>query len=97
MKFAYFFVSFFFQGYWGCAIGKARQAAKTEIEKLQVRCYSFVVPFQDKCSYVITLPFWMPRICKVQEKQMEYFLVHSRRCFSLYNSSISEVLPLGNG
>ena len=23
-------------GYWGCAIGKARQAAKTEIEKLQV-------------------------------------------------------------
>lgn len=31
-----FLVSFFFQGYWGCAIGKARQAAKTEIEKLQV-------------------------------------------------------------
>ena len=25
-----------FQGYWGCAIGKAKQAAKTEIEKLQV-------------------------------------------------------------
>lgn len=25
------------QGYWGCAIGKAKQAAKTEIEKLQVR------------------------------------------------------------
>lgn len=24
------------QGYWGCAIGKAKQAAKTEIEKLQV-------------------------------------------------------------
>uniref|UniRef100_A0A674BHL1 Proteasome subunit alpha type n=1 Tax=Salmo trutta TaxID=8032 RepID=A0A674BHL1_SALTR len=24
-------------GYWGCAIGKAKQAAKTEIEKLQVR------------------------------------------------------------
>ncbi|KAM9292290.1 proteasome subunit alpha type-3-like, partial [Gastrophryne carolinensis] len=23
-------------GYWGCAIGKAKQAAKTEIEKLQV-------------------------------------------------------------
>lgn len=27
----------FAQGYWGCAIGKAKQAAKTEIEKLQVR------------------------------------------------------------
>ncbi|XP_017386384.1 proteasome subunit alpha type-3 [Cebus imitator] len=25
------------QGYWGCAIGKARQAAKTEIEKLQMK------------------------------------------------------------
>ncbi|XP_006865009.1 PREDICTED: proteasome subunit alpha type-3-like [Chrysochloris asiatica] len=24
-------------GYWGCAIGKARQAAKTEIEKLQMK------------------------------------------------------------
>ncbi|AWP16851.1 Proteasome subunit alpha type [Scophthalmus maximus] len=24
-------------GYWGCAIGKAKQAAKTEIEKLQMR------------------------------------------------------------
>uniref|UniRef100_A0A8C6SWL0 Proteasome 20S subunit alpha 3 n=1 Tax=Neogobius melanostomus TaxID=47308 RepID=A0A8C6SWL0_9GOBI len=24
------------QGYWGCAIGKAKQAAKTEIEKLQM-------------------------------------------------------------
>ncbi|KAG8536664.1 hypothetical protein GDO81_025917 [Engystomops pustulosus] len=23
-------------GYWGCSIGKAKQAAKTEIEKLQV-------------------------------------------------------------
>lgn len=27
----------FIKGYWGCAIGKAKQAAKTEIEKLQVR------------------------------------------------------------
>ena len=26
-----------FQGYHGCAIGKAKQAAKTEIEKLKVR------------------------------------------------------------
>uniref|UniRef100_A0A674N1N8 Proteasome subunit alpha type n=1 Tax=Takifugu rubripes TaxID=31033 RepID=A0A674N1N8_TAKRU len=25
------------QGYWGCAIGKAKQAAKTEIEKLQMK------------------------------------------------------------
>ncbi|EGW06495.1 Proteasome subunit alpha type-3 [Cricetulus griseus] len=25
------------KGYWGCAIGKARQAAKTEIEKLQMK------------------------------------------------------------
>lgn len=24
-------------GYWGCAIGKARQAVKTEIEKLQMK------------------------------------------------------------
>ncbi|XP_043929511.1 proteasome subunit alpha type-3 [Protopterus annectens] len=24
-------------GYWGCAVGKARQAAKTEIEKLQMK------------------------------------------------------------
>lgn len=30
-------VCVFVQGYWGCAIGKAKQAAKTEIEKLQVR------------------------------------------------------------
>lgn len=28
--------SFFMQGYHGCAIGKAKQAAKTEIEKLKV-------------------------------------------------------------
>uniref|UniRef100_A0A669QNA3 Proteasome subunit alpha type n=1 Tax=Phasianus colchicus TaxID=9054 RepID=A0A669QNA3_PHACC len=27
------------QGYWGCAIGKARQAAKTEIEKLQYKIW----------------------------------------------------------
>lgn len=27
----------FFQGYYGCAIGKAKQAAKTEIEKIKVR------------------------------------------------------------
>lgn len=37
------FPCFLFQGYWGCAIGKARQAAKTEIEKLQVGCFSFIV------------------------------------------------------
>ncbi|KAI2654175.1 Proteasome subunit alpha type-3 [Labeo rohita] len=26
-----------YMGYWGCAIGKAKQAAKTEIEKLQMK------------------------------------------------------------
>lgn len=26
-----------FQGYYGCAIGKAKQAAKTEIEKLKIQ------------------------------------------------------------
>uniref|UniRef100_A0A3B5L450 Proteasome subunit alpha type-3 n=1 Tax=Xiphophorus couchianus TaxID=32473 RepID=A0A3B5L450_9TELE len=31
-------------GYWGCAIGKAKQAAKTEIEKLQFNCL-FVFSF----------------------------------------------------
>lgn len=31
-----------FQGYHGCAIGKAKQAAKTEIEKLKV-CALFVL------------------------------------------------------
>jgi hypothetical protein len=25
-----------FQGYWGCAVGKAKQNAKTEIEKVKV-------------------------------------------------------------
>ncbi|KTF88891.1 hypothetical protein cypCar_00022658, partial [Cyprinus carpio] len=29
-------------GYWGCAIGKAKQAAKTEIEKLQVKVVKLV-------------------------------------------------------
>ena len=28
---------FFLQGYWGCAIGKAKQNAKTEIEKLKLK------------------------------------------------------------
>jgi len=30
----YIFISF--QGYFGCAVGKAKQAAKTEIEKLKL-------------------------------------------------------------
>lgn len=35
----------FLQGYWGCAVGKAKQAAKTEIEKLQVKFHkSFDLP-----------------------------------------------------
>ena len=35
-----------FQGYYGCAIGKAKQAAKTEIEKIKV-CFN-LVPFVDR-------------------------------------------------
>jgi len=37
------FLSVLFQGYYGCAIGKAKQAAKTEIEKIKVKllCKSF--------------------------------------------------------
>lgn len=49
-----FFFFFFLQGYWGCAIGKARQAAKTEIEKLQVQCSSSILSFQGNYSYLIT-------------------------------------------
>ena len=31
-----FLVMFSLQGYYGCAVGKAKQAAKTEIEKLKL-------------------------------------------------------------
>lgn len=41
----YLYFLLFFQGYWGCAIGKAKQAAKTEIEKLQVNNF-----FWSKCK-----------------------------------------------
>uniref|UniRef100_A0A8C9FBB7 Proteasome 20S subunit alpha 3 n=1 Tax=Pavo cristatus TaxID=9049 RepID=A0A8C9FBB7_PAVCR len=40
-------------GYWGCAIGKARQAAKTEIEKLQVGCFSFIVLLSGQIIYIV--------------------------------------------
>lgn len=30
------YVYIFLQGYYGCAVGKAKQAAKTEIEKLKL-------------------------------------------------------------
>jgi hypothetical protein len=30
------YIFIYFQGYFGCAVGKAKQAAKTEIEKLKL-------------------------------------------------------------
>ena len=36
-----------FQGYYGCATGKARQAAKTEIEKLKVSIYLYNFLFKQ--------------------------------------------------
>lgn len=39
------------QGYWGCAIGKAKQAAKTEIEKLQVSLIIKVRGHEDDCQH----------------------------------------------
>ena len=36
-QFLYFFVNICFQGYFGAAIGKAKQNAKTEIEKLKLK------------------------------------------------------------
>ena len=32
-----------FQGYYGCAVGKAKQAAKTEIEKLKVSYLFYIL------------------------------------------------------
>uniref|UniRef100_A0A8C7AG38 Proteasome subunit alpha type n=2 Tax=Laurasiatheria TaxID=314145 RepID=A0A8C7AG38_NEOVI len=37
-------------GYWGCAIGKARQAAKTEIEKLQV-----ILILEFSCNIILII------------------------------------------
>lgn len=31
-----FYISFFLQGYFGCAVGKNKQIAKAEIEKLKL-------------------------------------------------------------
>lgn len=36
----WFWCCFMFQGYYGCAIGKGKQAAKTEIEKIKVSLLS---------------------------------------------------------
>lgn len=66
------FVCFVFQGYWGCAIGKARQAAKTEIEKLQVWCNSVVLSqnIPSLSCYLL-----VPEMHQMQN-WVKYFLVH---------------------
>lgn len=66
------FICFVFQGYWGCAIGKARQAAKTEIEKLQVWCNSVVLSqnIPSLSCYLL-----VPEMHQMQN-WVKYFLVH---------------------
>uniref|UniRef100_A0AAY3ZWI8 Proteasome subunit alpha type n=1 Tax=Denticeps clupeoides TaxID=299321 RepID=A0AAY3ZWI8_9TELE len=66
-------------GYWGCAIGKAKQAAKTEIEKLQVTTHNVLK------SLIISLsPFSPFRIYIVHDEVKD-------KAFELELSWVGEV------
>ena len=48
-----------FKGYHGCSIGKAKQAAKTEIEKLKVR---MCVSCRSPSNSFLLINFMEPRV-----------------------------------
>ncbi|KAB0342377.1 hypothetical protein FD754_019303, partial [Muntiacus muntjak] len=55
-------------GYWGCAIGKARQAAKTEIEKLQLLLSNI---FPISMSWEMTCRDVVKEVAKIISKHLE--------------------------
>ncbi|KAM9842202.1 proteasome subunit alpha type-3 isoform 1-T1 [Aulostomus maculatus] len=85
-------------GYWGCAIGKAKQAAKTEIEKLQVSLNLMNVEVQEKLKLMVTLLVCQMKemTCRelVKEVAKIIYIVHDEvkdKAFELELSWVGEV------
>lgn len=78
------------QGYWGCAIGKAKQAAKTEIEKLQV---TFNVLFLSLNQSLFTFYLYVVR-CLINVFVIFLYFLSCFWCPKVYSGHFISVLWL---